>query len=127
MWKLCSDQVIRRCIPDHETDSVLEFYHSSAPGGHLGVQRTARKILTVAFIGPPSLKMRGRFVAPVSSVREQEVHLHGDNTCLSNLCYSFVYVYILLAVDYVSKWVEAKPTRSNDAKAVVDFVRSNLF
>ena len=40
---------------------------------------------------------------------------------------SFGYVYILLAVDYVSKWVEAKPTRTNDAKVVADFVRSNLF
>ena len=39
LWKLCSDQVIRRCIPDHETDSVLQFCHSSAPGGHLGVKR----------------------------------------------------------------------------------------
>ena len=40
---------------------------------------------------------------------------------------SFVFVYILLAFDYVSKWVEAKPTRTNDAKVVVDFVRSNIF
>jgi len=40
---------------------------------------------------------------------------------------SFGFVYILLAVDYVSKWVEAKPTRTNDAKVVVDFVSSNLF
>jgi len=40
---------------------------------------------------------------------------------------SFGFVYILLVVDYVSKWVEAKPTRTNDAKVVVDFVRSNLF
>ena len=40
---------------------------------------------------------------------------------------SFGFVYILLTVDYVSKWVEAKPTRTNDAKVVVDFVRSNLF
>ena len=31
---------------------------------------------------------------------------------------SFGYVYILLVVDYVSKWVEAKPTRTNDAKVV---------
>ena len=35
--------------------------------------------------------------------------------------------FILLAVDYVSKWVEAKPTRTNDAKVVVDFVRFNMF
>ena len=40
---------------------------------------------------------------------------------------SFGYVYILLAVDYVSKWMEAKPTRTNDANVVADFVRSNLF
>ena len=40
---------------------------------------------------------------------------------------SFGYVYILLAVDYVSKWVEVKSTRTKDAKVVVDFVRCNLF
>ena len=40
---------------------------------------------------------------------------------------SFGFVYILLAIDYVSKWVEAKPTRTNDDMIVVDFVRSNLF
>nr|KYP43765.1 Pol polyprotein [Cajanus cajan] len=40
---------------------------------------------------------------------------------------SFGYTYILLAVDYVSKWVEAKATKTNDSKVVVDFVRSNIF
>jgi hypothetical protein len=40
---------------------------------------------------------------------------------------SFGYVYILLAVDYVSKWVEAKATRTDDSRVVVDFVRSNIF
>jgi len=40
---------------------------------------------------------------------------------------SFGFNYILLAVDYVSKWVEAKATRINNARVVVDFVRSNIF
>jgi len=35
--------------------------------------------------------------------------------------------YILLAVDYVSKWVEAVPTRTNAAKVVVKFLRENIF
>ncbi|RDX85857.1 gag-pol, partial [Mucuna pruriens] len=33
------------------------------------------------------------------------------------------YPYILLAVDYVSRWVEAIATRTNDAKVVVDFLK----
>ena len=34
---------------------------------------------------------------------------------------------ILLAVEYVSKWVEAKATWTNDARIVVDFFRANIF
>ena len=40
---------------------------------------------------------------------------------------SYNNLYILLAVDYVSKWVEAIPTRTNDAKVVAQFLRSNIF
>ncbi|KAM1590796.1 hypothetical protein ACFX1Z_034516 [Malus domestica] len=37
------------------------------------------------------------------------------------------FMYILLAVDYMSKWVEAKATRTNDSKVVTDFIRTNIF
>nr|XP_027109074.1 uncharacterized protein LOC113728923 [Coffea arabica] len=40
---------------------------------------------------------------------------------------SFGFIYILLAIDYVSKWVEAKATRTNDSKVVANFIRSNIF
>ncbi|KAM1175357.1 hypothetical protein ACFX19_028369 [Malus domestica] len=40
---------------------------------------------------------------------------------------SYGLMYILLAVDYVSKWVEAKATRTNDSKVVADFIRTNIF
>ncbi|RDX86962.1 pol, partial [Mucuna pruriens] len=35
--------------------------------------------------------------------------------------------YILLVVDYVSRWVEARATKANDDKTVVEFVKSNIF
>jgi len=41
------------------------------------------------------------------------------------ICHGFS--YILLAIDYVSRWVEAKATRTNDSKVIVNFVRSNIF
>jgi hypothetical protein len=40
---------------------------------------------------------------------------------------SFGNLYILLAVDYVSKWIEAKATQTNDAKVVLDFVRTHYY
>ncbi|KAM1355908.1 hypothetical protein ACFX2I_030071 [Malus domestica] len=40
---------------------------------------------------------------------------------------SYGFMYILLAVDYVSKWVEAKGTRTNDSQVVADFIRTNIF
>ena len=40
---------------------------------------------------------------------------------------SFGFVYILLAVDYVSKWVEAIVATTNDAKVVLKFLHKNIF
>ena len=37
---------------------------------------------------------------------------------------SFSNLYILLVVDYISKWVEAIPTQTNDAKVVANFLRT---
>nr|XP_025631036.1 uncharacterized protein LOC112723873 [Arachis hypogaea] len=36
------------------------------------------------------------------------------------------FVYIFLAVDYVSKWVEAIPTRCDDANTVASFLKNNI-
>ena len=40
---------------------------------------------------------------------------------------SFGFFYILLAVDYVSKWVEAIVATTNDAKVVLKFLHKNIF
>ena len=40
---------------------------------------------------------------------------------------SFGNLYIILAVDYVSKWVEAKATQTDDSHGVADFVKSHIF
>ena len=40
---------------------------------------------------------------------------------------SFGNIYILLVVDYVSKWVEATTCPRNDATTVVGFIQRNIF
>jgi hypothetical protein len=38
---------------------------------------------------------------------------------------SFGNLYIILIVDYVSKWIEAEAIWTNEAKVVLDFVRTS--
>jgi hypothetical protein len=40
---------------------------------------------------------------------------------------SYGYLYILVAVDYVSKWVEAAACKTNDHRVVVQFLKDNIF
>ena len=40
---------------------------------------------------------------------------------------SYRHKYIVLAVDYMSKWMEAIPTITYDAKVVLHFIKSNIF
>ena len=50
----------------------------------------------------------------------------GDRLCGPFLP-SFGNLYILVVVDYVSKWVEVVALPINDAKAVVKFLQKNIF
>ena len=40
---------------------------------------------------------------------------------------SFGNQFILIAVVYVSKWVEVVPTKTNDNKVAVKFLKENIF
>ena len=40
---------------------------------------------------------------------------------------SFGYIYILVGVDYVSKWVEAVPYKVADHRVVLKFLKENIF
>ena len=37
------------------------------------------------------------------------------------------YQYIIVAIDYVSKWIEVLACKSNDHKVVVNFLKENVF
>ncbi|RDX98627.1 Retrovirus-related Pol polyprotein, partial [Mucuna pruriens] len=60
LWRLCNDQVIRKCILDIEINSVLQFCHG---GSHNGSTRTARKVLDCGFYWPTIFKDAYQFVS----------------------------------------------------------------
>ncbi|RDX75976.1 Retrovirus-related Pol polyprotein from transposon 17.6, partial [Mucuna pruriens] len=145
LWRLCSDKVIRRCIPDTEINSVLQFCHSALGGGHYGSTRTARKVLDCGLYWPSIFRDAHQFVstcercqkAGMAMNRRHEMPQQPILFCkvfdvwgidfMGPFPVSNGYSYILLVVDFVSRWVEAIATRTNDAKVIMDFLKSNIF
>ncbi|CAN6723519.1 unnamed protein product [Malus baccata var. baccata] len=144
LWKICPDQIIRRCVHDSECHSILSFCHTYACGGHFGTQRTTLKVLQCGFYWPSIFKdaktfcltcdkcqrmggISARDQMPQVSILNVEIFYVWGIDFMGPFPSSYGFLYILLAVDYVSKWVEAKATRTNDSKVVADFIRTNIF
>ena len=144
LYRHCADQVIRRCVPEDEMQSILNHCHTLPCGGHFGGQRTAAKVLQSGFYWPTLFKDAHQFVStcekcqrmrnisrkdepPMHPILEVELFDLWGIDFMGLFPSSYNNLYILLAVDYVSKWVEAIPTRTNDAKVVAQFLRSHIF
>nr|GEV95392.1 hypothetical protein [Tanacetum cinerariifolium] len=78
-FKLCPDNITRRCVAREEVREILAHCYSGPNRGH------------------------HNFMRPFSNSKENK--------------------YILVAVDYVSKWVEAQALPTNDARVVIKFLR----
>jgi hypothetical protein len=50
LFKVCSDGLLRRCVPAKEGIKIIERCHSSSYGGHYGVFRTHAKIWQSGFL-----------------------------------------------------------------------------
>ncbi|KAJ4720983.1 DNA-directed DNA polymerase [Melia azedarach] len=140
LYKQCPDQIIRRCIPEDEMVSVLQHCHSSEYGGHFGATKTAAKVLQSGFFWRTLFKDSYSFVAacdrcqrignisrksemPLNNILEVELFDVWGIDFMGPFPSSFSNQYILVAVDYVSKWVEAVAVHNNNAKAVTNFLR----
>ena len=52
LYKHCADQVIRRCVPEEEMNSILYHCHTLQCGGHFGGARMVAKVLQCGFFWP---------------------------------------------------------------------------
>nr|GEV47947.1 integrase, catalytic core [Tanacetum cinerariifolium] len=107
IFHICADQIIRRCLHGQEAFDILKACHEGPTEGHHGAISLLRKdempqnvIQVCEIFDVWGIDFMGSFPS-----------LRGNR-------------YILVAVDYLSKSVEAKALPTNDARVVVKFLKS---
>ena len=144
LFKYCLDQLMRKCVPNDEQIGVLTFCHSEACGGHFSTRKTTDKILQAGCYWPTLFKdcfefcktcaqcqqlggVTRRNMMPLTPILIIEILDYWGLDFMGPFPPSCGYLYILLEVDYVSKWVEAISTRTNDHKVVLKFLKKHIF
>ena len=62
--------MIRKCVPDHEIQFILQFCHGTPIEGHFGPQQTTKRVLDCGFYWPDIFRDAHLFPPLVSNVRE---------------------------------------------------------
>nr|GEX17522.1 reverse transcriptase domain-containing protein [Tanacetum cinerariifolium] len=113
LFRTCPDQIIQRCMAGKEVIDILNACHSGPTGGHYGANYTAKKG-----------KISQRDEMPQNSIQVCEIFGVWGIYFMGPFPSSKRNKYILVAVDYLSKWVKAKALPINDARVVVKILKS---
>ena len=144
MYKYCVDQIIRKCVPEEEEQGILMQCHAYACGGHFSTQKIALKVLQSGFYWPTIFKdahevckscdkcqrlgkLTMLHMRPLNPILVVELLDVWGIDFMRPFPSSFGHSYVLVGVDYVSKWVEAIACKHNDHKVVVKFLKENIF
>ncbi|GJZ32509.1 reverse transcriptase domain-containing protein [Tanacetum coccineum] len=103
-----------RCVHGQEAVDIPTACHNRPTGGHHGENYTAKKVFDSGFYWPTIYR----------DAHDLVTHCDACVDFMGPFQSSRGNKYILVAIDYLYKWVEAKALPTNDARVVVKFLKS---
>nr|GEZ57771.1 reverse transcriptase domain-containing protein [Tanacetum cinerariifolium] len=134
-------QVIRWCVHGQEAIDILNACHNGPTGGHHGPNYTVKKVFDFGFYWTTIYHDAHDLVKSCDACQRQgkisqwdEMPQNYIQVCEIFNVWGIDFIgpfsssqgnkYIFVAVDYLSKWVEAKALPTNDARVVSKFLKS---
>jgi len=141
LFRINYDSVLLRCLEKAEAEKVLQELHDGPAGGHYVKDATAHKILLASYYWPTLFKDAHNYVRkcqvyqiatgrqkkpslPLQPVTiEQPFDQWGLDVIVEIIPHSSKqHRYILIAIDYFTKWVEAVPLKMANAENIIEFI-----
>ncbi|GJV86531.1 reverse transcriptase domain-containing protein [Tanacetum coccineum] len=130
-----------KVVHGQEANDILKACHEGPIGGHYSTNLTARKVFDAGFFWPTIYRDAHTMIKSYDTCQRQgkisqrdEMPQNAIQVCKIFDVWGIDFTgpfpsshgnkYILVAVDYLLKWVEANALLTNDARVVVKFLKS---
>jgi hypothetical protein len=138
------ETILRRCLIHEEAEHILNDFHLGTCGSHLSGMATAQKILRAGYFWPSIFKDCIEAVKkfPPCQIFNKKAHTHpmvlhpiitidpfskwGIDFMQCKPTSAGGHGYIIVAVEYFTKWAEAMPTFLNDGCTVDLFLFNHI-
>nr|GEW91267.1 reverse transcriptase domain-containing protein [Tanacetum cinerariifolium] len=134
-------EIIRCCVHGQETFDILKACHEGPTGGHHGANLTVKKVFDAGFFWPSIYRDAHDMIKTYDTCQRQGKISQKDEMPQNTIQVCEIFdvwgidfmgpfpsskgnKYILVVVDYLSKWVEAKALPTNAARVVVKILKS---
>ncbi|KAL2251472.1 UNVERIFIED_CONTAM: hypothetical protein Sindi_2269500 [Sesamum indicum] len=144
LYKRTADGPLLKCLNHEQAEYVLKEIHEGSCGNHSGARSLAQKVARQGYFWPTLMKDAKRLVQRCESCQRFSTRIHSPATPMEPLQVACPFdqwgidilgpfppakaqkKFIILAVEYFSKWVEAEAIARITEKGMIDFIWKNI-
>ncbi|GKV40452.1 hypothetical protein SLEP1_g48097 [Rubroshorea leprosula] len=144
LYKRAASMPLLRCLTPYEAEYVVREVHEGVCGTHIGGKTFAQKLLRHGYYWPTMIEDAQNYVkkCPTCQFNADDIHMPGE--MLSSLAspWPFAqwgvdllgpfikgkggYTFLVVAVDYFTKWIEAKPLSTTTKRKIEEFLFNSI-
>ncbi|GKV29043.1 hypothetical protein SLEP1_g38016 [Rubroshorea leprosula] len=144
LYKRAASMPLLRCLTPYEVEYAVREVYEGVCGTHMGGKTLAQKLLRHGYYWPTMVEDAQDYVKKCSTCQFNADDIHMPGEMLSSLSSPWPFAqwgvdllgpfvkgkggctYLVVAVDYFTKWIEAKPLSTTTGKKIEEFLFNSI-
>nr|XP_021860927.1 uncharacterized protein LOC110799950 [Spinacia oleracea] len=144
LYKKSFSLPLLRCVSTEESQRIIEEIHEGIRGNHIGGRTLALKALRAGYYWPTMVGNSQAYVKKCDKCQKFAPVINQPSNDLQPIINPIPFAqwgmdilgpftaasggrkFLIVVVDYFTKWIEAEPTKSITAKRIKDFIWKNI-
>ncbi|GKV01994.1 hypothetical protein SLEP1_g14488 [Rubroshorea leprosula] len=128
LYKRAASMPLLCCLTPYEAENVVREVHEGVCGTHIGGKTLARKFLRHGYYWPTMVKDAQSCVkkCPTCQFNADDIHVPGVDLLGPFVKGKGGCTFLVVAVDYFTKWIEVKPLSMTTDKKIEEFLFNSI-